>query len=239
MKHLRLLNLADNPRIKKYSGSIHKLQNLQYLSLEDCEDLEGLTQDVKYFISLRMLVLIRKQKHLPNYGIGCLNSLWHLLIDNCSNLEYLCEDIGGLRALQKLGITNCPSLSSLPRSVRSLSSLEVLYLRSCERLNINFSIGSDNQDNQDELNNIVPPLRVFIIMGSSQLVELPQWLLQCCSNTSQTLTIVSFSKLKALPESMQKLRVLNVWICPEFSSLPKDINHLSHQFERTHDLLMS
>ncbi|XP_044508411.1 disease resistance protein RGA2-like isoform X1 [Mangifera indica] len=143
-----------------------------------------------------------------------------------SKLEYLSEDIGRLRALRRLYIYKCPGLISLPRGVRSLSSLEELRLKDCVRLNLDLSIGSDEQHNHEELNSTGPPLRLLEIGNLPQLVKLPQWLLRCSTNTLQTLRIGNCSNLKALPESMQKLQALRVWNCPELSSLPKDINHL-------------
>ncbi|XP_044508459.1 putative disease resistance protein RGA1 [Mangifera indica] len=226
LKHLRYLGLSDNPKIKMLPSSIYKLPSLQYLSLIDCEKLEELSGDVKYLISLRVLVLTTTQKHLPNNGIGCLNSLRFLGIDNCSKLEYLCEDIGRLRVIRRLWIFKCPSLISLPRGVRSLSSLEELRLVDCERLNLDLSIGSDEQHNHEELNSTGPPLRLLLINNLPQLVKLPQWLLRSSTNTLQSLYITNCSKLKALPESMQKLQVLWIWNCPKLSSLPRDTNHL-------------
>ena len=138
----------------------------------------------------------------------------------------MCEDIGRLRALRRLCISDCPSLISLPCGVRNLSSLEDLRILRCERLNLDFSTGSDEQHNHEELNSTGPPLRFLQIGNLPQLVKLPQWLLRSSTNTLQALSINNCSKLKALPESMQKLQALRVWNCPELSSLPKDINHL-------------
>ncbi|XP_044507248.1 putative disease resistance protein RGA3 [Mangifera indica] len=201
LKHLRFLELSDNPKIKKLSSSIYKLQSLQFLSLYDCEKLEQLTTDVKHLISLRVLALSTMQKHLPNNGIGCLNSLRFLVIRNCSKLEYLCEDIGRPRVIRRLWITKCPSLISLPRGVRSLSSLEELCLVDCERLNLDFSTGSDEQHNHEELNSTGPPLRFLQIGNLPQLVKLPQWLLRSSTNTMQTWLICFMSKLLGKLES--------------------------------------
>ncbi|KAJ0080821.1 hypothetical protein Patl1_11678 [Pistacia atlantica] len=226
LKHLRFLDLGSNPKIKELPSSIYKLQNLQFLSLLGCEELKALTTDVKYLISLRHLALTTIQTHLPTNGIGCLNSLRRLWIFNCNNLEYLFEDIGHLRVLRTLSVSECPRLISLPRGVRSLSSLENLHLISCERLNLDLSIGSNKQDNHDELSSTGPRLRFLCIRELPQLVEFPQWLIQCSISSLERLQIVNCSNLKALPESMEKLQVLVIEKCPELSSLPKDMDRL-------------
>ncbi|KAJ0017703.1 hypothetical protein Pint_11871 [Pistacia integerrima] len=110
--------------------------------------------------------------------------------------------------------------------MRSLSSLEHLRLRTCERLNLDLSIGSDKQDNHDELSSTWPRLRVLYMKELPQLVEFPQWLIQCSTNNLERLEIVNCSNLKALPESMEKLQFLGIEKCPELSSLPKDMDRL-------------
>ncbi|XP_044509752.1 putative disease resistance protein RGA3 [Mangifera indica] len=216
LEHLRYLELAFNP-IKKLPSFIYKLQNLQYLSVRNCVQLEGLPREVKYLISLRWFILTTMQKHLPSNGIGCLNSLRHLGIHRCRNLEYLCEDIGLLRALRRLIISKCRSLISLPHGVRNLSSLEDLRILHCERLNLDLSTGSDNHE---ELNSTGPPLRFLAIFDLPKLVKLPQWLLQCSTNTLGEVIISSCPELSSLPEDMNSLislRKLKIDCCPKLT----------------------
>ncbi|TXG70362.1 hypothetical protein EZV62_005297 [Acer yangbiense] len=88
-------------------------------------------------------------KKLPN-SICKLQSLQTLSLEGCKelqelprdisswrNLEYIFEDIGGLKALHTMMIVECPSLLSLPHGVKNLSSLENLCLWKCEKLNLN------------------------------------------------------------------------------------------------------
>ncbi|XP_031270058.1 putative disease resistance protein RGA1 [Pistacia vera] len=135
-------------------------------------------------------------------------------------------DIGCLQGLRRLWIYECPRLISLPHGVRKLRSLEHLRLRTCERLDLNLSIGSNKQENHDELSNTWPHLRYLRIKELPQLVEFPQWLIQCSTNTLESLEILNCSNLKALPESMEKLQALGVVNCLELSSLPKDMDRL-------------
>jgi len=49
---------------------------------------EELPKDERYVISLRYLVLVTKQKRLPEGGIGCLKFLRTLLIYECGNTNH-------------------------------------------------------------------------------------------------------------------------------------------------------
>ncbi|KAJ0016745.1 hypothetical protein Pint_11517 [Pistacia integerrima] len=87
-------------------------------------------------------------------------------------------------------------------------------------------IGSDKQDNHDELGSTWPHLRFFCIRELPQLVEFPQWLIQCSISNLERMQIVNCSNLKALPELTEKLQVLVIEKCPELSSLPKHMDRL-------------
>ncbi|KAK4855674.1 hypothetical protein QYF36_009643 [Acer negundo] len=104
LKHLRYLDLSQNCKLKKLSKSICKLQKLETLFLNGCSELKEIPRELRYLTSLRMLSITTKQKRLPENIIGCLNSLRFLGIDECENLEYLCGDIGSLKALQTMFI---------------------------------------------------------------------------------------------------------------------------------------
>ncbi|XP_031264655.1 putative disease resistance protein RGA1 [Pistacia vera] len=228
LRHLRYLDLSNN-KIRKLPDSICKLQHLQTLMLGGCEELEELPKDIRYLINLQMFLLTTKQRFLSKNGVGCLKSLRFLGIDGCMNLEYLFEDIGYLKALRSLFIVSCPNLISLPHGIKYLDSLENLILVDCEKLNLDLSMGTEREDNHQDLNIPRAHLRVLLILQLPQLEELPQWLLQGSANTLQSLNIQDCSNFKALPESMQDLKSLqdvHIGDCPELSSLPMDFNCL-------------
>ncbi|KAK4837001.1 hypothetical protein QYF36_002028 [Acer negundo] len=227
LRHLRYLNLGFNGKIKKLPNSICKLQSLQTLILEGCEELQELPRNIRYLISLRWLELSTNQKFLPCNGIGYLDSLRLLSIDSCNNLEYLIEDIGNLKALRTLFIVKCPNLVSLPTSIKRLSSLEELYLINCEKLDLDWGMGTEEEGTHRDLNGTRPHLRQLVLSELPKLVELPQWLLRCSSNTLQLLTIGECPNLLALPDSLQNLKSLQVWDCPKVSSLPQDMHGLT------------
>ncbi|KAK0594926.1 hypothetical protein LWI29_001862 [Acer saccharum] len=126
--------------------------------------------------------------------------------------EYLDEGIGNLKTLRGLVISNCPNLVSLPSSIKRLSSLEALCLSDCEKLNLDWGMGMEEEDTCQDLNDTRPHLRGLALSKLPQLVELPQWLLRCSANTLQRLGIVECPNLLALPDSLQNLKTLEVWV---------------------------
>ncbi|KAF2307972.1 hypothetical protein GH714_033943 [Hevea brasiliensis] len=190
LKHLRLLFL---PEIKKVPNSICKLQNLQSLLLQT----EELPNDIRYLISLRFLSFSTKQKCLAKNGLGCLTSLRFLWIVGCENLEYLCEDMQGLKHLRTLIITGCESLISLPQSMKYLTALETLRIEYCENLNLTMEEGKADQD-LARFN-----LQRLILKKLPKLVEFPEWLLRGSTNTLQLLKLDWCRNLKELPACLQ------------------------------------
>ncbi|KAF2282639.1 hypothetical protein GH714_032947 [Hevea brasiliensis] len=77
-------------------------------------NLQELPKDIRHMINLRWLSITMKQKDLPTGGIGCLKSLRFLFITDCENLEYLFEDMQGLKKLRTLVVADCRRLMSLP-----------------------------------------------------------------------------------------------------------------------------
>ncbi|KAG8646714.1 hypothetical protein MANES_09G025302v8, partial [Manihot esculenta] len=113
------------------------LQSLQILLLYRCRNLQELPKDIRCMINLRFLWITTRQKYFPTGGIGCLKSLRFLFITGCYNLEYLFEDMQGLKKLRRLVVWDCESLISLPQKwlIRgSTNSLKVLEVKRCDNL---------------------------------------------------------------------------------------------------------
>ncbi|XP_057999833.1 putative disease resistance protein RGA1 isoform X1 [Hevea brasiliensis] len=195
LKHLRFLILPENSEIKKVLNSICKLQNLQFLMLRTEES----PTDIRYLISLRCLFFSTKQKCLEKNELGCLTSLRCLVIESCEKLEYLFEDMHGLKHLQTLIIGDCKSLISLPRSLKYLTTLKTLLIDNCENLNLTMGEGKDRQDLARF------GLQKLILMQLPKLVEFPKWLLQGSTNTLQLLKLESCENLKELPACLQNI----------------------------------
>ncbi|KAH7571113.1 hypothetical protein JRO89_XS05G0255200 [Xanthoceras sorbifolium] len=225
LKHLRYLNLSWNLQIKKLPNSICKLQKLETLMFEGCDELKEIPRGLRYLISLRKLRLTTKQKRLPENVIGCLNSLQALEISKCENLEYLCDDIGRLKALRTLLVNECPSLLSLPCNIIYPPSLESLTIIDCEKLNLRIEMEED--DSHQNLNSTQIQLRTLSLQKLQNLEELPRWLLH--ANTLESLDIDECPNFTALSESLQNLKSLKalyIFDCPKLTSLPKDMHRL-------------
>ncbi|KAF2308002.1 hypothetical protein GH714_034217 [Hevea brasiliensis] len=207
LKHLRLLFL---PEIKMVPNSICKLQNLQSLLLLT----EELPNDIRYLISLRFLIFSTKQKCLAKNGLGCLTSLRFLGIVGSKNLEYLFEDMQGLKHLRTLIISKCVSLISLPQSMKYLTALETLIIEDCENLNLTMEEGQADQDWARF------SLQRLILKQLPELVEFPEWLLRGSTNTLQLLKLRMCTNLKELPACLQNivsLQQIVIEYCDELS----------------------
>ncbi|XP_034710157.1 putative disease resistance protein RGA3 isoform X1 [Vitis riparia] len=170
LKHLRLLDLSLNKRIKKLPNSVCKLFHLQTLWLQGCVGFENLPKEFGNLISLRHLWITTKQRALT--GIGRLKSLRLLRIFKCQNLEFLLQGTQSLTALRSLLICDCRSLESLEHSMKQLPLLEQLMIIDCERLN---SLDGNGEDHVPGLGN----LRYLLLSNLPELEALP-----VCSLTS-------------------------------------------------------
>ncbi|CAK7338808.1 unnamed protein product [Dovyalis caffra] len=212
LKHVRYLNVMMNSKLKRLPKSVFKLQNLQALFLG--YGLEELPKDVRYMIRLRLLFLTTMQKRLPEGGIGCLECLQTLFIDRSKNLEYLCEDMQGLKSLRKLGIMQCKSLISLPRSLKYLTALEFLGIIDCEKL--------DLKTMEEEYEEEIKPLRLQTVIFAElpATLALPKQILQGSGNSLQTFLIEDCPKIREMPECvgyLNKLQQLAIRRCPSLS----------------------
>ncbi|CAK7338868.1 unnamed protein product [Dovyalis caffra] len=213
LKHLRYLHLGGNSKLKRLPNSIFRLQNLQALLLG--RGLEELPKDVRYMISLRFLLLVTKQRRLPEGGIGCLECLQSLFIGDCENLEYLCEDLQGLKSLRNLTIISCKSLISLPRSMKYLAALEFLCIIDCEKLDLM----TMEEEYEEEITPL--PLQTVIFASLPATLALPKQILQGSADSLQKLTISECPNIRELPECVGNLNKLQMLVIEKSPSLSK------------------
>ena len=212
LKHLRYLSFTGS-KMKRLPKSIFKLQNLQAL-LVGAKGLEELPKDMRYMINLRFLFLVTNQKRFLEGGIGCLECLQTLFIVRCENLEFLCDDMQGLRSLRKLVIAGCKSLISLPQSMKSLTALEELYVCDCEKLNLMMT--------EEEKDKKIQPLSLRIVFFGwlTTTITLPKQLLEGSTDSLQTFIIGDCPSIIELPEcvsNLKKLQKLQIRHCPRLS----------------------
>jgi len=214
LKHLRYLGFGWNTEMERLPKSLFKLQNLQAL-VTPGEGLEELPKDVRYLISLRFLLLVTKQKRLPEGGIGCLKFLRTLLIVRCENLENLCEDMQGLRSLRKLVIYECNSLISLPLSIKCLTTLEEFCINGCEKLDL-----MTIEEKEEKVQPLSLSLRIVIFEELPTTFALPEQLLQGSAESLQTFIIIECSNIREMPDcigNLKKLQNLEISDCPSLS----------------------
>ncbi|KAL3715780.1 hypothetical protein ACJRO7_007515 [Eucalyptus globulus] len=211
LKHLAVLSLWGNFRMKKLPDAMCELHSLLFLSVIGCSGLEELPRDMDRMINLRCLWLTTKQRSLLESGIHRMKSLRYLVIHNCGNLEVLFGGAICLNNLLSLEISNCPRLVSPPLS--ELTALESLDIRGCDKLML-------TQLNYNE-SDLFLKLRFFTVSASPLLVHLPQWLL-ASADTLEELYIIDCENLMALPEWLQdltQLKTLHVFGSPQLSSM--------------------
>jgi Leucine-rich repeat (LRR) protein len=131
LKHLRVLNLSNNRKIKRLPHSICKLQSLQVLSLSGCMELEKLPKELGSMISIRQLYITTKQSVLSQNVFANLTNLQTLSFEYCGSLEFLFNEVQ-LTSLETLIVRSCGSLKSLPFYI--LPELEALLVIDCENL---------------------------------------------------------------------------------------------------------
>jgi len=218
LKHLRVLSLEQNKKLKKLPDSVCKLQNLESLILTGCIKLQTLPKGIKNLMNLRFLAITSALPDFPKQAIANWTCLERIGFSDCDNLVSLFEGVQ-ISTLKSLYLSNCRSLKSV--SFHSIGNLELLYISNCDKLELSMGGGSQ-----------IPNSRLTIIVFDAlpQLVTLPQWL-QGSANSIKSMTISNCTNLEELPKwipSLICLKKLEIKNCPNLMSLPDNMDHATN-----------
>ncbi|MFQ6658532.1 hypothetical protein Gotur_027759, partial [Gossypium turneri] len=209
--YLRALELTDSP-LTALPNSIGTLNHLRDLNLGGCGSVRKLPRSFDKLRSLQSL-------YLGGTGLKQLpDSLQR-------ELECLPEGMQNLQSLRTLVVSGCVNLVSLPRSLKFLTKLEHLEIVDCLRINLKM------EPEEEEDKDLQLSLQTLLLVGSRDLTDLPQLLLQGSSSTLQQLRIKYCSDLSVLPAwllNLTSLHKLEIEGCRNLSALPEGIDRLTN-----------
>jgi Leucine-rich repeat (LRR) protein len=136
LKSLLLWDVPDSNifEVCSLSDDISKLQNLEYLYLQDIENMYALPESIGKLSSLTKIELCSVGlESLPN-SIDNLKGLKSISIRYCEDLYALPQSIGGLDSLEELRVTYCDKLRKLPDGIGKLDALKVFVIIDCLEL---------------------------------------------------------------------------------------------------------
>ncbi|KAL5563645.1 hypothetical protein UlMin_033392 [Ulmus minor] len=191
MKNLRELDLTSIA-IKEPLRSIENLVNLQRLSLDDCEGLKLLPNNIwklYHLISIR-IANCSKLNIFPEIEEPVEN-LKYLLLQRIA-IKELPRSIENLVNLQWLSLDDCEELKLLPNSIWKLYHLESLNIFNCSKLNIFPEI-------EEPMENLM-----CLRLQRTAIKELPRSI-----ENLVNLQELSLSDCEALPNTICKLYHLN------------------------------
>ncbi|GLT83026.1 hypothetical protein SLE2022_013390 [Rubroshorea leprosula] len=191
---------------------ISKLQSLEILDLQECEELKIIGDDARFASTcLQELNISDCDRLMSMPGVDGIFSLQKIIMDKCGKLKSIGESLSTSTCLKVLIIRDCNDLTSLP-SLHGLSSLQIIDIHSCWELK---SIGKSLST--------ATCLKELRILGCNGLTSLPS-LHQLSS--LQTLSIGHCGGLRSLPSgllSCTALEELAIAYCDNLISIPDDL----------------
>jgi Leucine-rich repeat (LRR) protein len=237
---LRILDLQEG-NFRSLPEELGELEDLVYLNLSECLNLQTIPDTVRNLRKLRCLMIVRclKLKYLPSGVIG-LTSLQKLDTSACENLRWAehtssstaraefpdygyatsrasFEDICELSALTELSILE---VVKLPHNISALRNLKILKLelRNLTTLPVNMPHWCI-QLQQLEIGNI------------KSLEYLPKSFTRCGSFPALINLKIHCTSLVEFPEvedgALSKLRILEFGYCYSLETLPLSLNYLT------------
>jgi len=129
---LRLMSLECCDRLEALHDDVGRLSSLRRLHIQSCNQVERLPHSVEGLSALEDLKLSGCYTKLPA-GIGALGALKKLSLC-CHHLESLPEDMCKLSALTSLTLDGCNKLTGLPYALDQLTALQDLTIAHCAQL---------------------------------------------------------------------------------------------------------
>ncbi|XP_045812733.1 putative disease resistance protein RGA1 isoform X3 [Trifolium pratense] len=135
LRNLTSLKMLAIDRFSKLEQLPTEIINLNAIYINDCGNLESLTDEVlQGFHSLKIFEIRRCKKFDLSAGFQYLTCLERLVIENCPEVKGFDEALQHMNSLQSLTLLNLPNLASLPDWIGNLSLLCELHMTGCPKL---------------------------------------------------------------------------------------------------------
>ncbi|XP_050137148.1 putative disease resistance protein RGA3 isoform X10 [Malus sylvestris] len=239
LRHLRYLDLRGNP-IERLPKWIVRLQNLQTLNLSDCHKLVELPRDINKLFNLRHLMVFRciSLNHMP-YGLGelaCLRTLDRFVLSEDGCISRGGAGLGVLNRLNNLtGNMSIENLWNGKDMVSEAISANMKEKQSLTSLSLRWKVNTTGW--LSSLTNIVnlslEDCKTYASSSASRIPFFPSlkeiYIVNCpnlkgwwkqSALIGSPMTEYERQHIQQSSLSFPCLSLLDVWKCPNLTSMP-------------------